>query len=494
MKHEQIEAERFAETGQSLDIDSHGGVSALVALLGGSFRDAVRECKLVISDANTSPELRAALVFIKGCAHAMQGEFEDSEHDFSGWITRDESDSSLGYKFRADTYEHLGDWENALADLNQAILRTQASSLEALELHFHRAAIWSELGELDAAIQDYETVVGLNPQHPTAVLHLLLLKQGSGSALEIAALLREKEREMSGPVSEPEPTLETALDRLVAADLEGALEMCEWLSENRPEEVNTVFVKGLAKDLRGRRFSEAGDAAAAENDYRAAIRDYSVLLDNHSDSHFTTLTADRRGQLRLAIGSQESLAGAIADFSHVIDRDAQNVLAYIHRGQSYLARYDYEEANADFNRVFDFNPENSLASLAYELNGTVALLNSRHADAVGLFEVARDYCEDPATEIHLKLFQAAGEYLQTHYEAALALLREIEGGMSVLQGQERYAFEQKLALLQTHLRPEMEASKVPEEGFLVRVKAECDTRLKHLYDLFSPETPALVPA
>lgn len=478
MKHEKTEIQ--------LNMESHVSVAALIALLRGDFADAIRECYVGISDASISERLRDTLVLLKGCAHAMQSDLENAEEDFSTWIRHNESDSSLGYNFRADIYERVGEWENALADLNQAILRTASDSPEAAAFLFRRATVWAELGERDASIRDYQTVVDVNPEHPTAVIHLILLKQGSAAALETAALLREKERDISIRVSEPEPTLDTALDRLVASDLEGALEICEWLSENRPDEINTVFVRGLAKDFRGRRFSEAGNTAEAENDYQAAIHDYSNLLDNHSeDSHFTTLAADRRGQLRLAIGSQAAIAGAIEDFSHVITQDPANPLVYLHRGQSYLARYDFEEANQDFNRVFNCNPDNTLMSLAYELNGTIALLNARHADAVQLFKKARNYAEGSPTEMHPMLFQAAGEYLQAHYETASALLIEIESRVSTLQGRARYEFERKLRLLQTELRPKIEAPEVPED----RGKAKCDAILNWLYEFFSPNEP-----
>lgn len=472
--------------------------TALFALLRGDLPNAIRDCDVGMSEANISSQLRGSLVLMRGCTYAMQRDFENAKQDFSTWIARDESDSSLGYNLRADIYENLGDWENALADLNQAILRTESHSSEAAALLFRRATIWAELGEPDMAIKDYEAVANLNPEHPTAVLHLLLLVEGSASALETAALLREKERDVSVGVSEPEPTLDTALDQLVAGDLEGALEICEWLSENRPDEVNTVFVSGLAKDLQGRRFSEAGNTAEAENDYHAAIRDYADFLDNPSseDSEFRTLASDRRGQLQLAIAQEaigdrrrQLLAGAIADFSHVIARDPQNPLVYLHRGQSYLARYDYEEASQDFNRVFDCNPDPDIMSLAYELNGTVFLLNLHHAEAVELFKEARDYAEDSPTEKRLMLSQAVGEYLQKNYETALALLREIEssGVPTTLQGRARYAFERKLELLEKKLR-EVEG---PGDRFPSRFKAECDAILKRLNELFSPKEPVM---
>lgn len=483
MQHENTEA-------QHLNMDVHVGVSALAAFLNGDFQNAIRDCEIGISDASTASQLRDALVLMKGCAHAMQSDFQNAEHHLSAWLAHTEGDVALGYEFRADIYAGTGDWNRALEDLDHAV----DCSPETPLLHFQRGAVQAELGQLEAAIQDYETGLRLNPEHPTALLHLMLLKQGSTSALEIAALLRQKEREVSDPVAQPEPTLQTALDRLVASDIQGTLEICEWLNANRPEEVNTVFVSGLAKDLRGRRFSEDGNTASAKQDYLSAIEDFSILLDNHPDSHFATLAFERRAMIRLAIGTQEAITEAIEDFSHVITRDPENPIVYFNRGQSFLARYDYEKANQDFNRVFDFNPDNTLASLACEYNGTVALLNARPADAVELFNEARNYCESLQTEMRLMLFQAAGEYLQAHYEQALLLLSEIESRISILQGRERYEFDRKLEILQTELRPKIETSKVPEDRFLARVKADCDAILKRLYDLFLPETPVFVSA
>ncbi len=496
MKHHRTTySDKVGELWQAIDPEMKSSARALMAFFGGDFRDTIRECEVGISGTDT--ESRNALVFTKGWAHLMVGEFEVAARDFSTWIgreaERDETPTSLGHQFRAECYERLGQWKPALSDLDTAIARADDVS-DLPDLHYRRAGVRAELGVLDAAIEDYDTVLHLNPQHPMAPLHRYFLKQPVPDALEFAASLRLSERAAENlPAPPPQPTLNTALDKLVDGNLEAAINICNWLLEYQPEEKNTVFVIGLAKDLRGRRFGKKYNYLEADKDYNAAIEDYSVLLDQHPDSHFSTLAAARRGQLLLTLGSagdRECLTGAIADFSMVIDRKPTDASAYLHRGRAYLARYDYEEAVSDFNQVIDLDPENSVP---YELNGIVALLHLKgkpdYEFAVGTFREARKYCvEDSPTEMRLMLFESAAEYVYKRYDQALVLLREVEARVESLRGWDWHEFQRKLMLLRNHLDPKIEDAEVIEAS--ERVKADCHDAIKVIYDAFAIELRA----
>ena len=150
------------------------------------------------------------------------------------------------------------------------------------------------------------------------------------------------------------PTLKTALDKLIEGNIEAALNICHFLTQYRPEEMNTLFVRGLATDIRGRNSANIGNYPEAEKDYATAIEDYTRLLDEHPDSYFSTLAVDRRGQLQLAL---RLLKGAITDFSRVINQEPRNSLAYFHRGQAHFERYNFESAISDLDDAIRLDPD-----------------------------------------------------------------------------------------------------------------------------------------
>ena len=293
------------------------------------------------------------------------------------------------------------------------------------------------------------------------------------------------------------PTLKTALEKLVEGNIEAALNVCHWISDYRPEEGNTVFVLALAHDFRGRRFGKLGHYGAAEKAYEIAIHHFTRFLDQHPDSHFSTLAADRRGQLRLALGFPDAIAGAIKDFSQVIDQEPTNTLAYLNRGQAYFQRYDFDAAISDLDRSISLDEKQSAP---YELKGEIALLHSEeeagHRLAVHQFRKARAYCENLPTEMRLQLFEAAAEYLDERYDEAKALLREIETHMEKLRGWDWHEFRQKVDILQSRLEMNaLEVIEAPTPDIVARREAKSDVLMifRKIRDFFCA-SPPLVPA
>lgn len=268
------------------------------------------------------------------------------------------------------------------------------------------------------------------------------------------------------------------------------------------------LVDALENERKGRNSSKMGDAKAAELGYLQAIESYSAVYDQYpADSRLATHAIDRRGQLRLEIGSEASLTDAIEDFSTVIAQNNADAQAYLHRGMAYFGLGLYTDAVLDCHRVLENDNENALA---HQLNGTIALLDVALSEDRGAvsraraaFKAAFDYSLDPQGTggIDIMLMQAVTEYITENYEKALTFLRKVEPLVATLQNLQNYewvALQQKLTLLRELLPPEVVPVEVDErvasnqehERGQETEKKECDTLWKPILAAIFPETPA----
>ena len=453
--------------GQIVEAMNRSGLfTAMARFLAGDLRETIHECTECIFNPETSLKTEYAAFFLRGWSHYLVGDPQNGIYDLSIWLDRekqdDEGNVASGYKLRAACYESLGDWEHALDDLDAALDQIGETAPEAVEILYRRATVQSELQRLPAAISDYQAVINADPAHHRATEHLALLRR---NAVEEAAALRATERPRRRRTPQiPVLTSQDALDKLAENDIESAIGICEDILENRPEAPDIHFAMGFSKDLRGRNFRKRGDTAAAKQDYLHAIESYSRLLAEDFHSPFATLAFDRRGQLRLATGTEESLDGAIDDFSTVIERENDNLLAYLHRGKAYLALTDYKAAVDDFDSVLKLDPTNSLA---HELKGTVALLNFNTEVAKGLLGEARLHCDIRHEEVRIDLFRGAVAYLAGDDETALDLLKTVEDRIEEIPPWELGEMQRKMQLLEKALfrvRPVIEVEEARHRG------------------------------
>ena len=286
------------------------------------------------------------------------------------------------------------------------------------------------------------------------------------------------------------PNIQNALEQLVVGNIESALNICDFLEEFCPEVNDTEFVRGLSTDLRGRRYGKIGLYPAAETEYEAAIDHFTRFLIKHpNNSHFSTLAANRRGQLRLALND---LPGAIMDFSTVIEREPKNALAYFHRGRAYFEQYDFPSAVSDLD--ISIRLDEKRRSEPYELKGVMALLYRKYPSARNYFKQARQYCDSRPEKMRYMLFEAAGEYLNDNYSAAEVLLRNVEGMADLLRGWEWHEIQQKIKILKDHLAPKIEAPEITAVRDMERqqLKTTCDAILKRIFEFF--QNPFQAPA
>ena len=310
-------------------------------------------------------------------------------------------------------------------------------------------------------------------------------------------------------------SLFAAMARFLAGDLRETIHECSECifdpDTSLEAEYAAFFLRGWSLYLSGdpqnavhdlsiwiNRESDGGDtangyqlrAACYESlgDWENALDDLDTALDQIGETAPEAVKMlYRRGQLQLTIGSQESLDGAIDDFSTVIERE-NSLLAYLHRGKAALALTDYPAAVSDFNRVLEMDPTNSLA---HELNGTVALLNLNTEDAKELFEAARLYCDEFPGEVRIDLFRGAVAYLGEDYGTALDLLKTVEDRIGDMPAGELAEIQRKMQLLEDML---FRSKPVRVEGLMAAWDALWRRIRDAISDVISQETPALVPA
>jgi tetratricopeptide (TPR) repeat protein len=260
-------------------------------------------------------------------------DFTGAARVFTGCVLK-RPDHAFAYYCRANAYQKLRRYKEAVADCTRAIKLEPTFAA----VWCHRGNNYSNLGDAAKAITDYSTAIELDPQH-------LLAWNGRGIAY---SNLGELDKAVADFTKAIELDAKFALgwynrgltyfklgqhDKAVG-DLSRALEL-------DPNHAGAWYSRAAAYQNLGQPLKALADSAKA------------IELDPADAMAWTN-----RGN---AYGALGELDKALADFAKAIERNPKLVLAWYNRGVTYAGLGQPDKAVADFARAIDLDPKFALA-------------------------------------------------------------------------------------------------------------------------------------
>ncbi len=156
----------FSQTIESAPGPSYGN-RCLAYLLLGEFHQAELDCTAGLAYLPQNPELWLD----RGLARYHQGDYEGAIADFNRGIALDPANYRLFYNLGlAHSANHSP--QASLSAYTQALALAPPDDLDARgEILTDRGIEWMMMGQLTAALTDFQTAIELNPDHSRAWFH-----------------------------------------------------------------------------------------------------------------------------------------------------------------------------------------------------------------------------------------------------------------------------------------------------------------------------------
>ncbi len=281
--------------------------------------------EIINSDPNS-----AESYYYRGLAGNIFGELEDQQRSpdiaqklYQGAI--DDFTQAIDYKLRGLRVHDLrGQTKSLMAKLEtkqdntetaqklyQEIVSDSDNALGLQEkckvcrsaIHFTRGAAEAALENHDAAIEDYNNALELNPKHVQAYINRGHAKNDRG-------------------------------------DTNGAIEDFSNAIQLKPEEGTAYFSRGGIK--------------SKIEDYEGAIDDYNFAIKHNPEPAKLYYIYYIRGNAKLKL---DDFAGAIDDYDNAIRLHPKYANAYNNRGKAKQALGQHEDAEADFTKAKELDPD-----------------------------------------------------------------------------------------------------------------------------------------
>ena len=283
--------------------------------------------------------------------------------------------NSEAFKYRGFTKALMGEFEDAIEDLNTALdINPNDASI-----YYYRGIVKSLLKDNEGSISDLSTSKKINPLFidPYAKLRLQdVVSKNKDKLIEhnkkYAATVNKTETPVEKKISEAKKNEEAKLNR-------------------RDSLTATSFFQSQFKNLKVKdavesekySYYQRGLTKLSKNDYRSAIEDFNVFIDNNTKDEEPFLN---RGIAKYYL---HDFISAIDDFNKVIELNKNSAKAYYYRGASIYhnndlketANYidsdnsivilqDYKSVLDDLNKSIELNPK---SAEAYNLRGYVKM-------------------------------------------------------------------------------------------------------------------------
>lgn len=325
--------EALADFDKALHLDS-SKISAYtnrgaVYLFKGELGSAIADYSKAISLDPTN----GSHYINRGMTYVLKEEFDLAFADLNKAITLNDYPASA-YLHRGNAYYQLGNLELALADLNVAIMaETINSEIINSETYHLRGRIYSDKGDYERAIKDYEQAIKLSPLNEE-----IYISRG-------AAYLDKGELDQAltnfGRAIELNPRNDQAYNNrgvihFKRDDFDSAIR-----DFNRAITINPKFGEALVN---------RANAFNGKQDFKRAILDSNKAISLDPDDPEPYLA---RGSAYLRRGE---FGRAVADLDHLIMVQPNDALAHINRGSAYLGMNKFDQAMADYNKGVVLDP------------------------------------------------------------------------------------------------------------------------------------------
>lgn len=302
---------------------------------------AIADLKSFTLQTRLSNEMSYLSLFTLGMARRAAGDWEGAIARFSDALSqKTESSSSLNqslvYFYRGSAYLLKGDYNRALADLNQAIKR-QPNFVEA---HAIRVIGYLAKGEYNRALADANLAIKLKPDMALAYDNRGLIYLATGDYNRAIADFNQTLKLL--------PAADHASDSIHADGSQvGTLK----LSDSGVSVVNFAFSEVSDYLI----YNNLGTAYYAKNDFARALEALNQAIKLQPDRAFAYFN---RASVYF---SQKNYDYALADLNQTIKLQPALALAYLKRASVYyIGKGDSDRALADLNQAIKLQPSSAL--------------------------------------------------------------------------------------------------------------------------------------
>ncbi len=325
------------------------------------------------------PELLVNAHLRRGLARQRLGDWQGALADFDQAL-QGEPQSGLAYFHRGQVRAALGDGPGAIQDYHQALalgaavaeadirrdlarVHAQTGDLQAAleqldeavrlqprrqDLRQERAELYRQLGRWQEAIADYDEVLRQDPQDWTAWLRRGMAHRQMGN---LAAAIQDLSRVLQQDPDHREALWQRGQTLLQLSQKEAALSDLDRLLQRDPQH-------RMARLARGSLLKELGHPAQAESDFDQLIQEKAQEGEQklHLEAHL------QRAQVRRL---RHNLEGAVADLDRALELaglgapEALVTAALLYRGLCHQERGDLAGALVDFTALIQQQPQSS---------------------------------------------------------------------------------------------------------------------------------------
>jgi lipoprotein NlpI len=272
---------------------------------------------------------------------------------------------------RGFSREAKGHLDAALQDYDQAL----AIDPKNVEACYRRGLARQAKGDLDGALSDFSQAIALDPKRANAFSSRGFIKQARGDA---DGALADYTQALRLNPKIPAAYYNEGLIKVQKGDLDDAIAAYNRALELDPRMAVAYYNRGVAKNTEGdldgaiadytqalavnpniaRAYCDRGFARQSKGDTAGALADYAAAL--ALNPHMAPAYYNR-GLIKAQKGD---LGGAVADNTQAIALDPKDAQAYYNRGMAFLGKGTLDQASSDLNKFCDLSPRDASADTA----------------------------------------------------------------------------------------------------------------------------------
>ena len=273
---------------------------------------------------------------MRGKAKYDKGQYEDAIADLNEALRIKPDDFKIYYN-RGVAKGTLGQYESAISDYDKVLrIKPDLADVYLVDVYFNRGVAKYELGKYEAAISDFEIVFHKEPDAADAYYHLGLVKAAQKqyeSAISNYSMALRINPDFFDAYNNRGST------KYFLGQYEAAISDFNEALRIKPVSAGAYVNRGLAKHELGQ--------------YKDAISDYDIALRiNLNDAEAYV----NRGNAKLSLEKYEE---AISDYDTALRIKPNFALAYYNRGNAKDKLGQYKNAISDYDNALRINPDDA---------------------------------------------------------------------------------------------------------------------------------------